>query len=150
MAGNGSSGYLDGPSSIAQFKNPQDMCDDGFGNVYVADSNNYRIRLININTNIGLLFYFSNNYHLSPFFIQSKLKKIIFFPVSTFAGNGTNGIIDGPALNAEFHGPSAILCQPSISTIFVSDSYYLRKIQNGLFKSILFFFIQYIFHSIYF
>ena len=56
LAGIGSYGYLDGPSSIAQFNNPYDICDDGFGNVYVADSNNYRIRLININTNIGLVF----------------------------------------------------------------------------------------------
>ena len=138
LAGNGYSGYLDGPSSIAQFSNPSDICDDGFGNVYVTDSNNYRIRLININTNIGLLFYFSNNYHLSPFFIQSKLK--FFSPVSTFAGNGTQGTIDGPVLNSDFYGPSAILCQPSTSTIFVFDHtlvsniYYLRKIQNGLFK----------------
>ena len=58
LAGTGSFGYLDGPSSLAQFKNPQDICDDGFGNVYVTDSNNYRIRLININTNLGLLFFF--------------------------------------------------------------------------------------------
>ena len=52
-------GYLDGPSSLAQFRFPSDICDDGFGNIYVTDSNNYRIRLININTNIGLV-YFSN------------------------------------------------------------------------------------------
>ena len=57
LAGNGSYGYLDGPSSLAQFKNPSDVCDDGFGNVYVADTSNNRIRLININTNQGMLFF---------------------------------------------------------------------------------------------
>ena len=56
LAGNGSAGYLDGPSSLAQFHYPMDMCDDGFGNVFVTDNLNYRIRLININTNLGLFF----------------------------------------------------------------------------------------------
>ena len=54
LAGTGLHGYMDGPSSIAQFTNPSDICDDGFGNIYVADQYNYRIRLININTKIGL------------------------------------------------------------------------------------------------
>ena len=76
LAGTGY-GYLDGPSSLAQFRFPSDICDDGFGNIYVTDSNNYRIRLININTNIGLV-YFSNNY-LSPFFYSIKTQKIICF-----------------------------------------------------------------------
>ena len=58
LAGTGLHGYMDGPSSIAQFSYPNDICDDGFGNVYVTDNLNYRIRLININTNIGLVYFF--------------------------------------------------------------------------------------------
>ena len=158
LAGNGSAGYLDGPSSLAQFSHPSDICDDGFGNIYVTDSYNYCIRLINMTTNQGLA-YFSNN-NLSPFFYSIKTQKKNFSSVSTFAGNGTNGTTDGPALNAEFSYPFAILCQPSTSTIFVSDQTlgsnylvsnylvsdsYLRKIQNGLFKSILFFIEDFLF-----
>ena len=71
LAGNGSAGYLDGPSSLAQFYSPSDICDDGFGNIYVADSGNLygnsRIRLININTDQGLFVCFSNNNPLSFF-----------------------------------------------------------------------------------
>ena len=54
LAGNGTAGFLDGPASLAQFNRPNDACDDGFGNVFVADFYNYRVRLININANQGL------------------------------------------------------------------------------------------------
>ena len=53
IAGNGTMGYLDGPSSLAQFNSPTDICDDGFGNIYVSDKGNYRVRLINLNINQG-------------------------------------------------------------------------------------------------
>ena len=128
LAGNGSAGYLDGPSSLALFNSSYDMCDDGFGNVYVTDSNNYRIRLININTNIGLVYFFQ--IIISLLFLFNQTQKNL---VSTFAGNGTQGTIDGPAFSAELYYPYAILCQPSTSTIYVADNY-LRKIQNGEFK----------------
>ena len=64
LAGNGVAGFQDGPSSVAQFNTPADVCDDGFGNIYVLDQNNYRIRLINTTTKQGsyllLLFSFKN------------------------------------------------------------------------------------------
>lgn len=58
LAGNGNPGYLDGPTSSSMFSTPSDVCDDGFGNVYVADSNNYRIRLIIMAANQGFGFFF--------------------------------------------------------------------------------------------
>ena len=70
LAGNGSAGYLDGPSSLAQLSLPSDMCDDGSGNVYVADTNNYRVRLININTKIGM--YSPINHRFSSFFLKDQ------------------------------------------------------------------------------
>ena len=57
LAGTGASGFLDGPSSLAQFNMLTDVCDDGLGNVFVADSGNNRIRLININTEEGLNYF---------------------------------------------------------------------------------------------
>ena len=156
MAGNGTSGYLDGPLFLAQFNSPQDICDDGFGNVYVADSNNYRIRLININANQGMFLLFL----FSLFLEDSLLKDQIV--VSTFAGNGTQGVLDGPALNAMIFDPVALSCHSSI-TIFFKDLYsvfvgplgvfiyvYLRKIQNGEFKPILSFYIFHYFNYFYY
>ena len=58
VAGTGSLGFQDGASSLALFNSPSDICDDGNGNIYVADNNNYRIRLINTTSNQGFIFYF--------------------------------------------------------------------------------------------
>ena len=49
----GVSGFANGPSPNATFYYPSDMCDDGNGNIYVADSYNYVIRLINTTSNSG-------------------------------------------------------------------------------------------------
>ena len=53
--------------------------------------------------------------------------------VSTFAGTGADGEVNGPVLGAEFESPFALFCQQSTSSVFVLDNnQYLRKIQNGL------------------
>ncbi|RMG22086.1 MAG: PKD domain-containing protein, partial [Bacteroidetes bacterium] len=52
--------------------------------------------------------------------------------VSTLAGNGQLGSIDGPALEAEFNYPWDVVAD-SAGTIYVMDgyNYTMRKIQNG-------------------
>jgi hypothetical protein len=45
-AGTGSSGLADGPISTAQLYNPLGVTLDGTGKIYVADSENFRVRLI--------------------------------------------------------------------------------------------------------
>lgn len=49
FAGNGNAGYAgdNGPATSASFLNPQGLCVDSAGNVYVADTQNDRIRKIN-------------------------------------------------------------------------------------------------------
>ena len=46
LAGNGSSGFVDGNASIAEFAAPSGITADTQGNIYVADKNNHRIRKI--------------------------------------------------------------------------------------------------------
>ncbi|MEQ8625571.1 MAG: T9SS type A sorting domain-containing protein [Vicingaceae bacterium] len=68
IAGNGSPGFANGSSAIARFNRPVNTDLDEYGNIYVSDFSNRRIRKINTN-NI----------------------------VSTFAGDGITGLINGPA-----------------------------------------------------
>jgi DNA-binding beta-propeller fold protein YncE len=46
LAGDGSSGYVDGIGSLARFSSSEGIAADAAGNVYVADSGNNCIRKI--------------------------------------------------------------------------------------------------------
>jgi sugar lactone lactonase YvrE len=78
--GDGRPALTDGKGRKASFNQPFGMCLDGKGNLYVADSANHCVRRI------------------SPDGI-----------VSTFAGNGAKGTVDGPARQARFNTPSGVL-----------------------------------------
>src|SRR5579872_6951126 len=91
FAGTGTSGYLDGAGTGAEFSNPTGMAIDASGNVYVSDSFNNRIRKIAPDGT-----------------------------VSTIAGNGTAGYVDGNAANAEFYAPQGLTIDVS-GNIFVAD-----------------------------
>jgi sugar lactone lactonase YvrE len=73
LAGNGIGGFLDGTGTNSQFYNLQGITVDADGNLYIGDSSNYRIRKI---TSQGT--------------------------VSTLAGSGTNGYLDGIGSEAQF------------------------------------------------
>jgi sugar lactone lactonase YvrE len=79
VAGEGTAGHRDGPAAQAQFDAPIGIAVDGRGNVYVADTYNDRIRLI---TSAG--------------------------QVSTVAGSGIPGYVDGNAGDARFDTPCAV------------------------------------------
>jgi len=78
IAGTGEAGFADGPASTAQFNSPNALAAIG-NDIYVADGKNHRIRKISVNGT-----------------------------VSTFAGSGIEGSVDGPAAIAQFTNPSAI------------------------------------------
>eukprot|EP00976_Prorocentrum_cordatum_P106651 1194495-Prorocentrum_minimum.AAC.4 len=79
LAGTGEWGHRDGAGTAAQFRNPSGVAVDWEGNVYVADSDNHRIRKISPQ---GL--------------------------VSTLAGIGTAGHRDGAGTAAQFRNPSGV------------------------------------------
>jgi sugar lactone lactonase YvrE len=109
VAGDGNPGYADGPVSSAQFSYPQGVTIDAMGNVYVADSGNNRIRKV---TPDGT--------------------------VSTVAGSGNLGYLDGPAVTAQFYGIRSVAVGPS-GDLFVVDSYNnrIRKVtQDGMVSTV--------------
>jgi sugar lactone lactonase YvrE len=95
VAGNGKAGYINGAGSGAEFSFPAGLASDAQGNIYVADASNNLIRVISIK--------------------GGKL-------VSTLAGTGAAGFVDGPAISAQFNDPSGVAID-SQGNVFVTDTY---------------------------
>jgi hypothetical protein len=103
LAGTGVAGFADGPSSTAQFSAPYAVAIDLAGNVVVTDSGNFRIRSI---SSAGV--------------------------VSTLAGSGINGYLDGQGAQAQFGSLTGIAVDRSSGDVLVNDAQqYVRKIAPG-------------------
>lgn len=94
------SGYIDGPATIARFNSPSGLALDSKGNVFVADTNNNRIR------------------RLAP-----------DGTVSTFAGGTGIGLVDGPPGKGEFFHPQDLRIDKN-GVLYVADAGHtsIRKI----------------------
>ena len=92
LAGSGTGGFADGIGIAAQFYTPTGVALDAQSNIYVADPNNYRIRKI---TASGI--------------------------VSTLAGNGTYGFVDGNGTTAQFKFPVGAALDAQ-GNIYVADA----------------------------
>ncbi|NDB84880.1 MAG: hypothetical protein EB127_19545, partial [Alphaproteobacteria bacterium] len=92
LAGSGQYGYEDGSGNLAQFANPFGIVYDNSGNLYVADTNNGAIRKIVISTG----------------------------EVSTFAGTGAGGYVNGSGNLAQFNRSEGIAYDNS-GNLYVAD-----------------------------
>jgi uncharacterized repeat protein (TIGR01451 family) len=100
IAGNGSSGFGGdgGPATSAEFDAPSGLALDSAGNLYVADTNNYRIRKINASTGI----------------------------ITTVVGGGSGGD-GGPAANAQLSFPLGVAIDAA-GNLYISDYTRVRKV----------------------
>jgi len=100
IAGQGTQGYADGTATAAKFNYPNGVAVDSGGFVYVADTDNNRIRKI---TPLGV--------------------------VSTFAGQATTGSTDAAGTNAQFNLPLGVAVD-SAGNVYVADQFNnrIRKI----------------------
>ncbi|HEV8186255.1 MAG TPA: NHL repeat-containing protein [Pyrinomonadaceae bacterium] len=89
----GSEGYADGVGPAASFNTPSGLALGPGGNLFVADTANNRIRKITPDGH-----------------------------VSTVAGDGTAGYVDGPAAKARFNGPIGLAVSEG-GDIYVADTY---------------------------
>ncbi|WP_374354564.1 hypothetical protein [Chitinimonas sp.] len=93
LAGSATYGFQDGIGSSAKFFSPCGLAVDSGGNVYVADLYNHRVRKI------------------SPGGV-----------VTTLAGTGLNGNVDGTAASASFSQPISVAVD-GVGNVFVGEGY---------------------------
>ena len=103
LSGNYAYDYIDGVGTSARFNMPLAIFADNNGDLLISDSNNNRIRKLTINGGV----------------------------VTTFAGNGTAGDVNGTALNSSFFTPYGIT-KNSTGDIFIADYFNskIKKISN--------------------
>jgi hypothetical protein len=91
LAGNGTTGFIDGTGTAARFNQPYSITIDASNNLYVGDRINHAIRKI---TPAGV--------------------------VTTLAGDGTPGMVNGTGNGAKFNEPLGIAADAA-GNIFVAD-----------------------------
>lgn len=102
-AGLETAGFEDGKADTALFRTGNNIVADNFGNIYVADAGNQRIR---------------------------KISPDGF--VTSFAGTGETGLQNGPGDQARFNQPGGIAID-QMGNLYVADmnNYCIRKIGSG-------------------
>ena len=148
LAGNGSQGYINGTFATSEMYWPYGLAYDGDSIVYFADSYNHLIRKISYNTNLvstiagsgtpGLLdgvgtaakfnnpddVFYKNGFLYIGDNTNNCIRKIDLSNnmVTTLAGTGVAGYLDGPASTAQFQGGNGIaLAIANNGDIFVAD-----------------------------
>ena len=157
LAGSGEQGSVDGPGASASFADPRGVAVDGAGNVYVADLNGNKIRKVTPGgvvttlagsgsqgsadgTGAGASFHSPNGVAADAFgnvyvadTLNQKIRKVT--PggvVTTLAGSGTAGAVDGTGSAASFANPKGVAVDQA-GNVYVADMFNrkIRKITSG-------------------
>jgi uncharacterized protein (TIGR03437 family) len=149
VAGNGTAGYGGdgGAATAAQLNRPQGIAVDSSGNIYVADTQNARVRKISGGTistvagngtpgyggdggaasaaqlfvPIGLALDASGNLYIADF-TNNRVRKVSGGTITTVAGDGLSGYSGdgGPATSAKLNGPTGVAVDAS-GNIYIAD-----------------------------
>jgi uncharacterized repeat protein (TIGR02543 family) len=158
LAGSGNVGAINGPGTSASFDSPTGVTVDSAGNVYVADTFNHLIRKITPGGDVTTLAGTSgtaghadgtgtdasfNGPHgvtvdsAGHVYVADTLNHLIrkITPggeVTTLAGSGTPGAIDGTGTSASFDSPTGVTVD-SAGNVYVADTlnHLIRKITPG-------------------
>ena len=139
-------GYREGAGPMAQFDGPGSLAIDGRPAVNVADENNFRIRSVDVGGNTSLLIGNGTNAFKDGVGIAANVSRPLGLcfdggnhiyvadaashrvrvfdstgVISTVAGTGAAGDLDGPNAMATFNAPSACSVD-ALGDIFVVDS----------------------------
>jgi prepilin-type N-terminal cleavage/methylation domain-containing protein len=150
LAGTGAAGFVDGPGTSAQFSYPDGVTTDSSGNVFVADFNNNSIRkvtpagIVSTVAGSGTAGYVNGNGASAQFnqpaavavdssgnlyvadYVNNRIRKISpAGVVSTLAGSGTAGYVDGTGASAQFNNPAGVAVDSS-GTVYVGDTFNRR------------------------
>jgi DNA-binding beta-propeller fold protein YncE len=148
-------GYADGTGTNAKFNSPKDIAVDKYGNIYVADESNHKIRKITLNGKVTTLagsiagyvdgegtkskFLYPRGIAVDTYgeniyvveYIGNRIRRISAQGVvSTYAGSEI-GFEDGLSSDAKFFNPSGIAVDTK-GNVYVADSnnHKIRKIDT--------------------
>ncbi len=148
VAGNGTPGFSgdNGPATNAQLQNPFGVAVDSAGNLYIADTNNHRVRKVanGVITTVagggvsglgdngpatsaqlsapgGIAVDIAGNLLITDLY-NNLVRKVTGGVITTVAGNGTQGFSgdNGPATKGQLNGPLGVAVDAS-GNIYVAD-----------------------------
>ena len=166
VAGNGTKGYAgdNGQAIQAELSGPAGIAMDAAGNIYIADANNARIRMVSngvITTVAGngrqgysgdngaatsaqlngpndVALDKAGNLYIADFYNQA-IRMVSGGVITTAAGNGSYGYTgdNGPAVQAQLGGPLAVAVDAT-GNLYIAEGYNntVRRVTNGVISTI--------------
>jgi sugar lactone lactonase YvrE len=167
IAGNGTAGFGgdSGAATSAELNSPNGIAVDASGNLYIADTLNYRIRMVangTITTVVGngtqgfrgdngpptsaelnqpesIAVDASGNLYIADT-LNSRIRKVANGVITTAAGNGTSGFSgdNGSATSAQLGQPWGVAVDVA-GNLYIADTYInhrVRKVSNGVITTV--------------